>query len=501
MKRTMCVWVPNWPVQRVRHESGDDRPLILFAPSRGALAVTACSHRAAQGGVRPGMPRGEAEALWAGAKTAARFVRHDPAADLAGLRKLAVECYRYTPVVALEESDAPECLLLDITGSSHLFGGEHKLAEKAVADFRGRGYTARIGIADGVGAAWAVAHSLDIGHGSRQRGPALPFAIVAAGKNRDIVPELGVDVLRLPAEAVRLLHQFDLRRVRQLMDLPRGQVAVRFGHETLRRLDQALGDLPEIVVPERHVEPVRAVWKFEEPVSHPHIIENVLDRLIGDIVETLAPRHVGVQRLLCSLTTVDKTRTDFAVGLLHPSVSASQLIGLVRLRLERTKLPAAVAEVKARALVAALDIRQGHWFESDDNAQRGAAFRDFVERVSSRLGDDAVLQPRLCPEEQPEFAWEYVPWLRFGRGSPTRDNRLPSPPVLRGRGAGGEGDSIPRGDRNALAADAAIARDTIPPHPDPLPPEYRGRGSRNRQRVLARPLTRRASTAESSTVI
>lgn len=417
MKRTMCVWLPNWPVQRVRVETGENRPLILYAKATRGVAVTACSHSAAQGGVRPGMPRGEAEALWAG--RAAAFVKHDAAAGRAGLRKRAVDCYRYTPVVAVEEADAPECLLLDITGSSHLFGGESKLAEKTVEDFRGLGYAVRIGIADGVGAAWAVAHSLDLGHGSRQRGPSLPFAIVAAGKNRDTVPELSVDVLRLTPDVVQLLRQFDLRRIRQLMDLPRGQVVARFGQETILRLDQALGDIPEIVVPERHVEPVRAVWTFEEPVSHPHVIENVLERLIHDVVGTLVPRHVGVRRLLCSLTTVDKNRTDFAVGLLHPSVSAGQLVGLVRLRLERTTLPAAVATIKVRALVAPLDIRQGHWFESEDNAQRHAAFRDFVERVSSRLGDEAVLQPRLCAEEQPELSWEYVPWLRRRHQSAT----------------------------------------------------------------------------------
>ena len=51
--------------------------------------------------------------------------------------------------------------------------------------------------------------------------------------------------------------------------------------------------------------------------------------------------------------------------------------------------------------------------------------------------------------------------------------RVP-PSLRRGRGAGGEGDSIPRGDRNSLATDAAVARDSIPPQPDPLPPKYRG---------------------------
>ncbi len=440
-------------------------PVILYeAGARGLLTVSACSCRLARVGVRPGMPLAEAESLlpsppvlrgrgaggegaelgksaspnssfpgsaWErtarqappavaedsdGANSGGRaskevrsqaepgneILQHDRAADRATLRKLALSCDRYTPIVALEDANAPECLLLDITGSSHLFGGERRLAEKVVADLRALGYAVRVAVADGIGAAWAVAHSLEGRYG-----------IVPKGKNRDVVPELGIDVLRLTPDVIALLHQFDLRHIRQLMALPRGQVAIRFGHETLTRLDQTLGAIPEILAPERRVPPVRAVWTFEDPISHPHVIEKVLERLIGNILETLTPRQTGVQRLVCTLTTADKSRTEFTIGLLHPTLSADRLLGLVRLRLERTRLPDAVTAVNVRVQAAPLDVRQRHWFDSEGEARRATAFRDFVERVSSRLGEDAVLQPRLLPEDQPELAWDYVPWLRF----------------------------------------------------------------------------------------
>src|SRR5262245_35008823 len=153
MKRTMCVWLPNWPIQRVRNEDRDRRPLVLYTTAaRGILTVTACSRRAAQEGVRLGMPLAEAESLWANSiraplpsplgtprgegvrgnerRLSPRFLKHDPRADRTQLRKLAKHCYRYTPVVALEEADAPAALFLDVTGSAHLFGGERSLAER-----------------------------------------------------------------------------------------------------------------------------------------------------------------------------------------------------------------------------------------------------------------------------------------------------------------------------------------------------------------------------------
>src|SRR3954452_13175346 len=67
MKRAMCVWVPNWPIQRVQKERGErsDRPLVLYtAAARGTLTVTACSRSAARAGVRVNMPLAEVESIF-----------------------------------------------------------------------------------------------------------------------------------------------------------------------------------------------------------------------------------------------------------------------------------------------------------------------------------------------------------------------------------------------------------------------------------------------------
>ena len=52
----------------------------------------------------------------------------DPAADAAALRRLALWCLRYTPIVATwDEAGGADGLFLDITGCAHLFGGEERL--------------------------------------------------------------------------------------------------------------------------------------------------------------------------------------------------------------------------------------------------------------------------------------------------------------------------------------------------------------------------------------
>jgi protein ImuB len=85
------------------------------------------------------------------------FFPHDRIADRAGLAQLALSCESLAPRVGLEPVDHPESIFLDVTGVAHLFGGEAGLVEQVRRHFQRRGYTARLGLADTIGAAWGLA--------------------------------------------------------------------------------------------------------------------------------------------------------------------------------------------------------------------------------------------------------------------------------------------------------------------------------------------------------
>src|SRR5262249_19754994 len=157
-------------------------------------------------------------------------------------------------------------------------GGEKVLIDQVMHDLRCRGLSARVAIADTLGAAWAFAHAL-------KSGP----VIIPSGKHRVLLERLDLALLRIPHLAVRQLHEFGIRGGGQLMHLPRGEVVVRFGRDVLLRLDQALGDVPEVIRPERFVEPVAACWDFEEPTAQRWMLEKVLKRLLQGMLERLTP--------------------------------------------------------------------------------------------------------------------------------------------------------------------------------------------------------------------
>src|SRR5262249_57287443 len=83
----------------------------------------------------------------------------DPAADCDALRRLALWCLRYTPIVApWDEANGADGLFLDIEGCAHLFGGEERLLADLAARLKAFRLIARMAIADTAGTAWAVAH-------------------------------------------------------------------------------------------------------------------------------------------------------------------------------------------------------------------------------------------------------------------------------------------------------------------------------------------------------
>jgi len=408
--------------------------LVLYTPARsGQFAVVACSADAAHYGIRPGMALAEAKALAAGIDV--EYVLHDSKADRQSLERLAEMCLNFSPWVAIEDVDEPASLFLDISGTIWGFDSEEELAQ-CVADYFPRlGYHVQIAVADTIGAAWALAHAEKSEAGSR-KSEVRSETVRRAESSRPAVgvlrttvcnssqsairnPQsaihnlhsLDVTALRLPEATVRLLYQFDIRRIGQLLALPRESLPSRFGPEVQLRLDQALGRTPEILTPIQPSEPVEACSPFDPPISDRRWIEASLEELLSRILNQLKPRQLGVQRLHCTLCQTVGSPISIAIGLLQPSASDSHLRELLHLHLERVQTNAEISEIVLHAeVVRPLEFHQEQLYR-DPGAERSRYFPALIERLSNRLGNVAVLRPRLLADAQPEHAFHCSPWV------------------------------------------------------------------------------------------
>jgi protein ImuB len=332
---------------------------------------------------------------------------------------LAAECQQFSPLVGCERTAAPESLFFDVTGLGPLFGGEEALARRIVQWFRRRGLEIRLAIADTLGAAWALAH---FGVGTLARSasegppcdPRLRFGLVSfpaacSISHGDPLSSLPVEALRLPSWIVDQLRQLGLYRIGQLERLPREDLTSRFGPELLQRLDQAAGRLPETVPSLAPPPEFEARRLLEYPSTRREVVGALLESAVGQVSQMLLRLDRGALRLDCRLDCEGTKAVEFSVGLFQPAAAPRHLLELIQMPLERLVLPAAVTGVCLRApLTAPLAHRQQELFvDACQLASHGRLLAGLIDRLSSRLGQKAVLRPRLVADAQPELAWRY----------------------------------------------------------------------------------------------
>lgn len=360
------------------------------------MRIAAANGLAQSSGIAPDMQLADARALVPSLKV----VEADPGGDARALTSLASWCERYTPWTTAEGTDGIVC---DVTGCAHLFGGEAALVEEMTARLAGLDYTARAGLADTPGAAWAAA---------RFMGGA---AIIAPGGARETLAALSVAALRLAADTTLGLERVGLGRIGELVGLARAPLAARFGARLIERLDQALGLAAEPVSPRRPVPRWRTRLSFPEPVGRAEDIGAATRRLVERLCTRLGTSHRGARRLELALYLVDGARRTCAIGTSRPVREPDHLMKLFAeplaeieagFGIEVMVLSALRTEPLAGAQLAIPGARP-----TTENRELEAALGLLVDRLSGRLGSGNVTRVAARESHLPERAAVAVPAL------------------------------------------------------------------------------------------
>jgi protein ImuB len=263
------------------------------------------------------MAASKAQALIAG------LVIHDadPVADAKALDQLALwALQRYAPVVA---ADPPDGLVIDTTGTDHLHGGEQAMLAAMIERLAGSGITATAAVADTWGAAHAYARYV-----------ADPTALVPPGTVSKAMLKLPVAALRLPGDIVAALRVLGFTRVEELAAQPRAPLALRFGPELGRRLDQAFGRVGEPIDPIRLPDIPEVRRSFMEPISAAETIARYIGKLVVELCTRLEERGVGARRLDLLVHLVDGQRQAVRVGTGKPVRDAKLLTRMLCEKIE-----------------------------------------------------------------------------------------------------------------------------------------------------------------------
>ncbi len=444
----MTIWLPRWPVQRVLQQQPEcrSRPVVLCRQNhRGLLTVTSWGWATPPAGaperqprICPGMSLAEAMAVLAASSgpqacRLAHVVDEDCVGDQQALETLARWCRRFSPVVALGPevgTAGSDSLHLDVTGTAHFFGGESTLARTALWTLAARGLYARVAIADTPTAAWAAARYPErVQHASQAQTAGLPapaagqhgrwrhrqqrWVVVPPGQQRQLLGSLPLAALRLATNACETLAEVGVATVGQLLRLSRVSLRQRFEPEVTLRIAHLLGEAAEPLTFPRGDDLPSATEVFDLPVLSRDLVGDafaqLLRVLVGDCLQPLRVAGRGITSLQVRLDGDGRGPTVIDVGLFRPTVEATHLVDLILLRLERIRLAREITAVTVEVVaVATLPCRQQVLFAGPPTA--GAAAVDgLLDRLASRLGRSAVIEPRLVADAQPEAAWAAVP--------------------------------------------------------------------------------------------
>lgn len=377
---------PSVPWEEAPDGPDIDAPLVLAAPGPHGPVVHAVNAAAHAEGVARGSRITDARAL----TPTLQVIPADLSGDADALRRLTLWSRRWCPWSA---SDGADGLVLETTGSDHLWGGEAAMLSDMQARLADLGQDAMLAVAPTHGAAWALARYGD------------PREICGPSALRARLAMLPVAALRLDGSTLLTLQRLGIKRIGDLMLIPRATLERRFGRDgrvlmtPLRRLDQMTGALPEPIVSAPPPQRFRVVHRLAESVMDP---QPLLPEPLGMLCAELASAGQGLRGLRLELYRTDGTSSRFEASCATASRDPTHLQNLLTRHFESLDAGFGFDTFSVEALrpepLSAAQVRL------DGGVQADVALATLIDRLTVRLGPAAVQLPDPASSHMPERA-------------------------------------------------------------------------------------------------
>lgn len=393
--RFVCIWfchlTTDWQV--LRRPDLKNIPFVFAAPDHGRLLITSSSPPALLQGLYPGMAVADAKAVIPGLEVIDEV--HGRAEKL--LKGLAEWCIRYTPVISMH---LPDSLILDASGCTHLFGGEQAYVDEIIRRLAQMGYTVKAGMANTIGAAWAVSHF-----------STNTTIVKTSDLSRALVP-LPAAALRLEQTALQRLQKLGLRTIGSFITMPRSALRRRFGQHLLLRLDQALGNEDENLEPVKLPEPYHERLPSMEAIRTATGIEIAIQQLLQKACDRLRKENKGLRKALLRCYRVDGKRIEVGIGTNRPSSSVTHLFKLFELKIPTIE-PALGIELFTLDLPKVEEmplVQEMMW--GKDSGLNDPEIAELLDRLAGKVGPETIRRYLPVEHHWPERSIRVVSSLK-----------------------------------------------------------------------------------------
>ncbi len=391
---------------------------MISGRANNALTIHALDARAQKQGLYKGQPLANAQAMLGNLT----IMPADEKKDLALLDGIADSCERFSPFVII---DAPDGVILDITGVAHLFGGEAAMLEHASRKITAQGFAVQAAIAGTASAARALAKFA-------------PGHIATPGADAESLERLPVTALPTDTKVIAALSRAGLKIIAQVRYRQRDELAARFGKAFVRQLDMFLGHEDEPLNPRRPLPDLTAEQAFAEPIVTQDAIAQSLLNLARALGEVLEKRGLGLRQLEASFFRADGQVRRILIRLGGASRDAERVLRLLQEKLGTLHDPLdpgfGFDLIRLEAMLAERSEPASLSLDSNENARREIQY--LTDRLSVRHGQARVLrfvaqdthipeaQSAAIPAQDRDFAGTSWPQRRLKNDPPLRPLRL-----------------------------------------------------------------------------
>jgi len=209
--------------------------------------------------------------------------------------------------------------------------------------------------------------------------------------------------LELAPSLARRIEGFGLRRLGDVLALPRGSLGARLGKSFVIDLARALGEIADpqacFVFPERFEQGL----ELPAPVEAAPVLLFAARRLIAALAGWLAARNAAVREIECLIDHGHGAITAVPIAFSAPVHAAARIERVFKERLDTLPLSAPALALRLRVEQAVLRENRSHAL-FDGAGQRHEALAELMDRLVARLGPQAVQGLACHADHRPELA-------------------------------------------------------------------------------------------------
>jgi protein ImuB len=391
--RLACVNIIAFPLQLLLRDHPDwiDCPAAVVAEEKPQGTILYVNKKAREAGIVPGLRYAAGAALAAtlraGAVSAVEIEKE--------VKSLAERLLQFTPEVE-PSADEPGIFWLGATGLDRLYPALDPWVSAISAALKETGFYSTVVAGFTRFGAYALAKA-------RRRS----MVIAAPSIERDLARRVPLSRLDLEPRFRDTLLKLGVKTVGAMLALPASGIRERFGPEAHRLHRMASGELWAPLQPHQPCEPVSKKFIFDNAEDDVTRLLFLAKTMLHSLLERLAGRQQALTEISLRLQLERSGWREDIIRPAAPTLDITQLMDLIRLRLEGIELAAGICEIELTVYGTLAAKEQLRLFAGHAGRDLAAANRALA-RLRAEFGEESVVRLRLLNEHLPEasFTWE-----------------------------------------------------------------------------------------------